>query len=233
MPDLAEGIVYYVVFLFSTTLHEAAHAWSAWRGGDPTAYHGGQVSLDPRPHIRREPFGMVVLPLLAVVASGWPIGFASAPYDPAWAQRHPRRAARMALAGPAANLLLMLLAAVLLRVGVAAGVFSAPESASFGHLVDTADTGLWPGLALMASVMFSLNLLLAAFNMLPLPPLDGSGAVPLLLSERSSRRYQQLLWGNPALGFLGFFLAWKVFDQLFPPIFLGAVNLLYPELGYR
>ena len=79
MPDLGSALVYYVVFLFSTTLHEAAHAWVALRGGDPTAYAGGQVSLDPRPHIRREPMGLVVLPLVFVILSGWPLGFASAP----------------------------------------------------------------------------------------------------------------------------------------------------------
>ncbi|HEX7241363.1 MAG TPA: hypothetical protein VF263_13895, partial [Longimicrobiaceae bacterium] len=93
MPDLAQGLTYYIVFLFSTTLHEAAHAWAAYRGGDPTAYHGGQVSLDPRPHIRREPVGMVLLPVVSVLLSGWPFGFASAPYDPNWAVRHPKRAA--------------------------------------------------------------------------------------------------------------------------------------------
>jgi hypothetical protein len=59
-PDLPTALAYFAVFLFSTTLHEAAHAWAALRGGDPTAYHGGQVSLDPMPHIRREPFGMVL-----------------------------------------------------------------------------------------------------------------------------------------------------------------------------
>ena len=104
MPDLASAFVYYVVFLLSTTLHEAGHAWAAKLGGDLTAYHGGQVSLDPRPHIRREPFGMVVLPILTVLVSGWPMGFASAPFDPIWALRHPKRAGWMALAGPAANL---------------------------------------------------------------------------------------------------------------------------------
>ena len=126
MPDIGSGLVYYVVFLFSTTLHEAAHAWAALRGGDPTAYHGGQVSLDPRSHIRREPFGMVVLPLVSVALSGWPFGFASAPYDPYWAQRHPRRAAWMALAGPAANLALVGGAAVLIRAGAAGGLLAAP-----------------------------------------------------------------------------------------------------------
>ena len=79
MPDPVDAIVFYVVFLFSATFHEAAHAWVSMRGGDLTAYAGGQVSLDPRPHIRREPFGMVLLPLLTVAMTGWPFGFASAP----------------------------------------------------------------------------------------------------------------------------------------------------------
>src|SRR6185436_16732180 len=107
MTNIADALTYFVVFLFSTTLHEAVHAWAAFRGGDPTAYHGGQVSLDPRPHIKREPFGMLILPLISSVTSGWPIGFASAPFDPTWALRHPRRAAWMALAGPGANLALV------------------------------------------------------------------------------------------------------------------------------
>ena len=110
MTDIGHALAYYAVFLVSVTIHEAAHAWAALLGGDPTAYHGGQVSLDPRPHIRREPAGMLWIPLISALLTGWPMGFASAPYDPAWARRHPRRAAWMALAGPAANLLLVALA---------------------------------------------------------------------------------------------------------------------------
>ena len=70
-------------FLFSTTVHEAMHALVAWKLGDPTAYNGGQVSLSPIPHIKREPIGMLVLPLLTAMTQGWAIGWASAPYDPA------------------------------------------------------------------------------------------------------------------------------------------------------
>src|SRR5437763_13725039 len=84
---LLAGVMWYVVFLLSTTCHEAAHAWAASLGGDLTAFHGGQVSLDPLPHIRREPFGMVVFPILTYIASQWMMGWASAPYDPYWAQR--------------------------------------------------------------------------------------------------------------------------------------------------
>ena len=135
MPDIGSGLVYYVVFLFSTTLHEAAHAWAAMRDSDPTAYHGGQVSVDPHAHIRREPFGMVVLPLISVVLSGWPFGFASAPYDPRWAMRYPKRAAWMALAGPAGNLVLVVGAALAIRVGSSAGVFAAPSAVSFDQVV--------------------------------------------------------------------------------------------------
>jgi hypothetical protein len=108
MPDLSPEVlmsafISYVVFLFSTTCHEAAHALVAKLGGDTTAALGGQVSLNPIPHIRRSPFGMVVIPIISFLFSGGMIGWASAPYDPSWERRHPRRAAWMALAGPAAN----------------------------------------------------------------------------------------------------------------------------------
>jgi len=233
MTDLASGIVYYVVFLFSTVLHEASHALAAKLGGDLTAYHGGQVTLDPRPHIKREPFGMVVLPLLTSLLSGWPLGYASAPYDPRWALRYPKRAAWMALAGPGANLALLVVAALLLRVGGLAGVFYAPPSVTFGHLAATDAGGVWGTAALVLSVFFSLNLVLFCLNLIPLPPLDGSAALPLLLSEGAAARYQQFLLGSGrAFAFMGMLAAWKIFDLVFQPIFLLAVNLLYPGAHY-
>jgi Zn-dependent protease len=232
VPDPVDAIVFYVVFLFSTTFHEAAHAFVSMRGGDLTAYAGGQVSLDPRPHIRREPFGMVVLPLLTVATTGWPFGFASAPYDPHWAVRHPRRAAWMSLAGPGANLLLVLVAMAALRLGIEAGVFAAPGSVRFGHVAEAGAGGVLPALAFLLGVFFSMNLVLAALNLIPLPPLDGSGALPLLLSERAALRYQQFLWSQPMLGWIGILVAWRIFDGIFPPIFLFFVNLLHPGAHY-
>jgi Zn-dependent protease len=228
MPDLASAFIYYIVFLCSTTLHEAAHAWAAKLGGDLTAYHGGQVTLDPRPHIRREPFGMVVLPLLSVVTSGWPLGFASAPYDPRWALRHPRRAGWMALAGPGANLLLMLAAGIALRLGLVTGIFSAPASIGFDHLVMVQDEGVWRGVAFALSVFFSMNLLLASLNLIPLPPLDGSAAVPLLLNDALALRYQQVLLSNGAMfSIIGMLAAWRLFDFIYDPLFVIAINLLH------
>ena len=87
MVDPALAVIWYAVLVFSLTFHEAAHAWAAQRGGDLTAYVLGQVTLDPRPHIRREPFGMVLVPLLFFATSGWMIGWASTPFDARWAYR--------------------------------------------------------------------------------------------------------------------------------------------------
>lgn len=230
-PDIAQGLVYYIVFLVSTTGHEAAHAWAAKRGGDLTAYHGGQVSLNPLPHLRREPFGMLVLPLVSVLVSGWPFGFASAPYDRRWAERHPRRAAWMALAGPAANLVLVVAALVAIRAGAAAGVFTPPARVEFGHLAEGLSSG-WAVAATLLGVVLSLNLMLAALNLLPFPPLDGSAAVPLLLDADATRRYQAFIWGSPALGWIGILLAWQIFGYVFSPVFGFVVNLLYPGVTY-
>src|SRR3989442_10218429 len=117
-PELiALGFIWYVAFLFSTTCNEAAQAVAAKIGGDETAFRGGQVSLNPVPHIQREPWGMVVFPILSLIVTGNLFGWASAPYDPLWERRHPRRAAWMALAGPATNYTLMLIAAGMLRLG--------------------------------------------------------------------------------------------------------------------
>ena len=108
--DFATGFIWFVAFLFSTTVHEAMHALAAWRLGDPTAYNGGQVSLSPAPHVAREPVGMLIVPLVTSLTQGWAIGWASCPYDPRWAERYPRRAALMAAAGPFGNFLIALVA---------------------------------------------------------------------------------------------------------------------------
>jgi len=226
MKDPLEAVVWYVAFLLSTTFHEAAHAWAAKRGGDLTAYLGGQVSLDPRPHIRREPLGMVALPLLSLAISGWPFGFASTPYDPVWAERHPRRAAWMSLAGPAANLLLVIAAGLLVRLGVAAGGLATPESVGMAGIAAPAGPGAWSALALVLSVFFSLNLILATLNLIPLPPLDGGGALPLVLPGALAERWRGLA-RQPGLAWIGFLAVMMFFGEVFRPVFLFAVSALH------
>ena len=216
--QLAGLIFWFPAFLFSTTVHEAAHAWAALRGGDPTAYLGGQVSLSPLPHIRREP-----------IAMGW----ASAPFDPLWAARHPRRAAWMAAAGPAGNLCIALGAFGLLKLGLAAGFFVAPHSVSFSHLVAANDhSSLWGLVSFAArglSVLLMLNVLLAAFNLIPLPPLDGSAAIDLLLPERMAGAMRRLGFAGSLIGMI---LAWRVFPLVARPLFDLVVGVLHPGVRY-
>lgn len=232
--SLFDGACWYVVFLFSTTVHEASHALAAHRLGDDTAYRGGQVTLDPTPHIKREPFGMVVIPLLSYfVGGGWMIGWASAPYDPMWANRYPKRAGIMAMAGPLSNFLLMVIAAMIIRGGIAGGWFEAPSQITAAHVVSSqAGEGLPFLAATLVSILFSLNLLLFIFNLIPFPPLDGSSFPLLFLSHEGAAKY----WGTlraPGMNLFGLIIAWRLFDVVYPTIQLFVVNALYFGTGHR
>jgi Zn-dependent protease len=213
-----------VVFLGSMTAHEASHALVAKRLGDPTAYLGGQVTLNPIPHIRREPFGMLLLPILSYLASGWMIGWASAPYNPAWAAKFPRRAAIMALAGPAANFTIAFLCWVVLKFGLAAGVFTPGLTGRFSETVVSFEPGLWSIAAVLLSLGFSLNLLLGVFNLIPVPPLDGSALPLLFLSGELSQAYHSI--SRSGLAFLGLLVAWQIFPRIYRPIWYWMESTL-------
>jgi Zn-dependent protease len=228
-PDfIALGMIWYIVFLFSTTCHEGAHSLVARLGGDPTAFHGGQASLNPLPHIRRAPFGMVIVPILTyILPPHWMFGWASAPYDPAWQQRFPRRAAWMALAGPAANFALATVAAIGVRVGMSLGYLRMPEAVGFTQITQATGTGGAEFAATFLSILFVLNVLLGTFNLLPVPPLDGHTAVTLLMSVKAGLRF--LDWTNSQnFGMMGIILAWVLYDRIFGDIFRLALALLYP-----
>lgn len=229
---LATLPMWFVAFLLSTTCHEAAHALVAKIGGDPTASHEGQVSIDPIPHMRREPIGMIVVPLISffLMRGSWMIGWASAPYDPFWAARHPRKAAWMAAAGPGANLALVLVAAGLIHAGIAAGWLSQPTAADHTHIVVGAD-GEANVITMFLSILFTLNLLLFLFNLLPVPPLDGQAAIGLFMTEDLARRWNEI---SRSSGFavLGLLIAWVVFGRIFGHVFVLALNALYPGSAY-
>jgi Zn-dependent protease len=219
MPDLSPellvyGFIWYIAFLFSTTCHEAAHALAAKIGGDKTAAMGGQVTLNPVPHIQREPWGMVVIPILSFLVSRSMIGWASAPYDPLWERRHPRRSAWMAMAGPATNYTIMLVAAIGLRLG---------WSQSWLH--EDALTGRPDFATQILSAFFLLNLLLGTFNLLPVPPLDGSTGIMLFMSENVAHKYLDWLRGN-SFAMLGLLVALLVFRSFYRYVEFFATNLL-------
>jgi Zn-dependent protease len=228
MERIVDGLFWFLAFLFSTTVHEAAHALLALRGGDATAYRGGQVSLSPIPHIRREPIGMLIVPLITAFTRGWAIGWASAPFDPAWAERYPRRAALMSAAGPLGNFAIALLAWIGLRVGLGVGYFQAPDWPVPSHLVVVASNGgLGAFLAQGLSVLVTLNVFLGVFNLLPLPPLDGASAVLGLLPAELAARAAAAM-RNTAFSLLGFVVAWQLFPMITPTLFRVIARSLYP-----
>ncbi len=229
--NLALAAVWYAVFIVSLTFHEAAHAFVALKFGDPTAYYQGQVTLDPIPHIRRSPFGMVIVPIVSYILGGWMIGWASAPYEPYWADSNRRKAALMAMAGPAANLVLILLAALAIRAGMLLGFFHAPEQITFSRITAAAP-GPANAVSILISILFSLNLVLLVFNLIPLPPLDGSSILTLFLSDQAARRYNAVIQ-EPQYRLIGLIIAWKMLDFVLYPVHTTALNLLYPGAGYH
>ena len=153
----AQVVIGFTVLLFSLTVHEAAHAWSAWRLGDPTARDQGRVSLNPLVHI--DLVGTVIFPLLALIANAPVLGWAKpVPVDLRRLRHWRRDHMVIAAAGPASNLALALAAAVVLRLLPA-------SSGAEGFAV------VQPLVAMCESAVF-INVILAVFNLVPVPPLE-------------------------------------------------------------
>jgi Zn-dependent protease len=174
--DLLAAAIGFGVLLISLTIHEAAHAWTADRLGDPTARALGRVSLNPLVHI--DWIGTVLLPIIAAVSNLPLIGWAKPVPVNIRNLRHPRRDFMfVAAAGPISNLLQAVVAAVLLRLAIGA--------------VDPANVYASPAVtALFLAVQ--INLLLAFFNLIPVPPLDGGNVLLGLLPPNLAAAYSGL-----------------------------------------
>ncbi|MCE5186907.1 MAG: site-2 protease family protein [Planctomycetaceae bacterium] len=220
-----EAILWYTVFVVSIVCHEAAHAFAAFYFGDRTAHEHGLVTLNPIPHIQRSPIGMVAVPLLSFIANGWMIGWASTPYDPYWQRAYPKKAALMGLAGPATNLLLAVLAGVLIRLGMAIGAFT-PELSGFTSIVQGVNGGLANGIAMLLSILFSLNLLLCVFNLIPITPLDGTALAEFILRGQLLQTYRAAMQ-HPTVQIFGLFAAWYIIGAIYAPIYLFALRVLF------
>lgn len=220
MHTLITGfIVWYLVFLFSTTLHEAAHSFLSAYGGDGTARLAGQATLNPLPHIRRSVFGMVAAPVLTFILSGgaYLLGWASAPFNIHWAARYPRRALLMSLAGPLSHLPLLAASFLAMYFGLRSGLFVPSFGEEMLYPVAPAAAGnvLW-AVAVLCNVSFRLNLILFVFNLIPLPPLDGSEIWYALMKREETRlrfRYHAAQYGMA-----GLMLAWWLFPRVLRPL---------------
>ena len=186
-------LVYALPVLFAITLHEAAHAYAARYFGDNTAYAAGRMTLNPLVHI--DPFGTILIPLLLFFSTGGAFLFGYAKPVPVefGRLRNPKRNMRwVALAGPAVNLAMALLWAVF-NIGLQVGGIREP------FFRDMAGAGI------------GVNLMLFAFNLFPVPPLDGGRVVFSLLPDRAAFHYAKI---EP----YGFFIV----------LGLALTKLLYP-----
>lgn len=208
-------VTLFLVLIFSLTLHEAAHGLFAWIGGDRTAKDKGLVTLNPIPHMRREPIGMVLIPVVILYLSRGSMCFggASAPIDPYWSARNPKKAALMSAAGPLANVLLV-------AVGFAVMyTIAKPDGDTEEWLFDT------------FHIVFQINLLLALFNLLPLPPFDGAGVVGGLFpaSERFFRAYSRI----PLYSVISMVAGWFLLDYTLWPAYYQLIEWLPYPPTYR
>ena len=177
MPDIGQSLIIFAVLLFSLTVHEMAHAVTADWFGDPTARRLGRISLNPAVHI--DPVGTIMLPLLGLLAGGFVFGWAKpVPVNPANLKNHRQDFLVIAAAGPASNILMAVAASQLL--GLVPGGLGASE-------------GVPGALATFGFAMVQLNLLLAVFNMLPIPPLDGGNVLAGILPEAVAASYDRLV----------------------------------------
>ncbi len=186
-----------IAFLFAICVHESAHAWTANRCGDPTARMLGRVTLNPIKHI--DPVGTVLLPAIMLISHLPVIGWAKpVPVNPENFPNHVRDDILTSVAGPVSNLLVAAISVVglaLIATTSAQGkVIVSVLALSYGGAIGSmgsASSVLVPIAGMLYYMMF-INVLLAAFNLIPIPPLDGSHVLRHMLPEQVRRMYDMV-----------------------------------------
>ncbi len=194
--DLISGLFILVILIFSAIFHEVAHGFVAEKLGDPTARLAGRLTLNPQKHI--DPFMSILLPLLLII-SGSPVIFGAAkpvPVDPFNLKEGRKDIALVSLAGPLTNVFIAVVASFLIKILIlSSGAFLQSGSVT-------------PFIYWILTKIVQLNLLLAIFNLIPIPPLDGSKVFALILPEKEARIYL-------SLGSIGIFI---IFFLILSPI---------------
>ncbi len=203
---LIGGIILLVILIFSAILHEIAHGFVAERLGDPTARLAGRLTLNPKNHI--DPVMSILVPLILIL-SGSPVIFGAAkpvPIDPFNLKEGRKDVALVALSGPLTNIIIAIIASFLVKLTM---LFQPSVFVSVIYF-------------LLVEIV-QLNLLLAIFNLIPIPPLDGSKVFALILPEREAAVYL-------SLSSIGFFIL--IFLLLFPIGGFSLGNLIFNLLTF-
>lgn len=196
-----------IILIFSIIVHEVAHGYAAHWLGDPTARLQGRLTLNPIPHI--DPIGSLLLPgILLLSHSPILLGWAKpVPYNPYNLRNQRWGEAMVAGAGPLTNIVIAVIFAIVIRVGVGGGMVSS-------NVIE------------LASMIVSINLLLALFNLIPIPPLDGSKLLKSVLPFRAARSFERLeaLGGQSGLLLFGalilfMYVAWPFFYAILSFVF--------------
>jgi Zn-dependent protease len=211
--DFAFIPIFFAVFLFSLSFHEAAHAWTAERFGDSTGRYLGRITLNPIPHI--DVFGTILFPLIGMLSGGMMFGWAK-PVPVNTLQMRDRKLGDIcvSLAGPLSNALLAVVFFVLLKTLFYSSLVSPLALGEFAY----------PAKRLLSTGLF-LNVLLMVFNLLPIPPLDGSHVLRNLLPDSAAEVYERL----QPYGFLLMILllVTGTFGTIYSPISNFVAGLLY------
>ncbi|HLH10111.1 MAG TPA: site-2 protease family protein [Terriglobales bacterium] len=204
--DVVQILFEIIAFLFAISVHESAHAWMANRCGDPTARMLGRITLNPIRHI--DPVGTILLPAIALISHFPVIGWAKpTPVDPRHFKNPVRDDILTSLAGPASNLLVA--GASVVGLAVIANTSALGRALVHGFAAQSGSI-LVPITVLLYEFMY-INVLLAAFNVIPVPPLDGSHVLRHFLPESMRRAYDMagmiglvllFLVGGPVIRFL-------------------------------
>jgi Zn-dependent protease len=214
MKDPGQIIIWFVVFLLSLTVHECAHAWAAEKSGDPTGRYLGRITLNPIPHI--DIFGTVIFPLVAITTGSMMFGWAKpVPFNPINLRDRRWGEIAIALAGPLSNLMLVVVFMILYRVFLTSGVISLETVGGSDSPIE---------MTLRIGIM--LNIVLAVFNLIPIPPLDGHHVLRNLLPDSLAEAYANIPdW----VGFIILFMLIMVgfTGALIQPIYRFVFTLLY------
>lgn len=202
--NILDSIIYVVILIFSVALHEIAHGYAALHEGDDTALRAGRLTLNPISHL--DMFGSVILPILLVISqTGFVFGWAKpVPYDEARLRNRRRSILLVASAGIIANLFIATIFALLIR---ASGAF-----------------GIGMEFLPVFSIIVLLNIVLAIFNLVPIPPLDGSKILFALLPERYQHLEATLLRYSFIFVIIFIFFLWQYISPLVALIFRFLVG---------